>query len=176
MRGWLRIRLGPEPNQEPRCVYCGDPATTASYFPPLSWGPLGFRLLSCVECRDLIGDQWPLSFSDRVAGTKACLRKRYAAFLGEHEFNEKEIEEFGVNLKERIRLWQRKRNSVLKRLAWNAQQHISHIDHSSVFVQTFAERNFIENLKKRYFPWEKRHGPQWQQVKQILKRSEGPAS
>lgn len=173
MKGRFRIRLEPGPNQEPRCVHCGEPATTASYFPPLLWGPLGFRLLSCVECVLAIQGRWPTDFAGREKGVKEFLRRKYGTFLREHDFSEKDKNELGINLRERIELWQKRRNLAQKRVAWNARQYIARIDHFSVFVPEFAEQNFIESLKERFSPWEERHGPQGQQISRILRHLEG---
>ncbi len=92
------------------CFYCGDPADSVDHCPALAvayaWGTenllnSGVSLLlipSCRECNLLLGDRPVLTPAARGEFLNKKLSDRYKKFLG-GTFNEKDLTEYGVNLR-----------------------------------------------------------------------------
>lgn len=121
------------------CVYCGEPADVGDHFPPRSVSRAGLILPACSECNNLAEDEWPFDFEARDRLVKTKLEERYGSILKRPDWDEDEIEELGSNLRAGVIVCRNEKDRLRKRLAWNAVEYLSYIDHSNAFAQFGAK-------------------------------------
>jgi hypothetical protein len=130
------------------CVYCGDIATQDEHFPPASCTRFGYILPCCGECNRIAGTQHPYNFTDRYEYVNRKLRKKYKRQLKVEDWEDKELAEVSYRLRIYILKWQKIKEWLRKRVAWNVIAYLSSIDRNKSFVEILAEPNIIIEEEK----------------------------
>lgn len=134
------------------CVYCGELATQRDHFPPAICEQWGYLLPVCRECNQLAGTWWPYDFELRTGVVKAKLRSRGQRLLETPDWSKDEIAELTGNTRREVQRWQKRKEKLVKRLAWPALEYLYSIDQASVFVPNPVASYFITESDERNFP------------------------
>lgn len=133
----------------PSCIYCGEHANSREHFPPASLTRFGVILPACTECNCFAGTYWNTDFRERAEYVKQKIRSRYKKMLNVPDWSKAELDKLGYNLQTKIRAWQRQKEILRERLAWNAEIYLSQIDTGHAFAQAAAEMQAIIAFEKR---------------------------
>jgi hypothetical protein len=105
----------------------------------------------CGECNRIAGTQHPYNFTDRYEYVNRELRRKYKRQLKIEDWEDKELAEVSYRLRIYILKWQKIKEWLRKRVAWNVIAYLSSIDHNRHFVETPVEQNIITEKEKSLF-------------------------
>lgn len=119
------------------CVYCGDIATTAEHFPPISVTDTGFKLPCCRECNNFASNENPRDFERRVESVKSRIRRRNWKWLQIPDWSHEDLTDLSAAMRREVINGLNKKARTIKRLDFDSLAYIAVIDTSSEFEPYF---------------------------------------
>lgn len=121
-------------NRYGNCTYCGIPASTLDHMPPISWTDSAnekakeemnfYKLPSCEECNNALGNLRLFSVMDRVHHVHAWLKNRYKKALRMPYWDEDELNELSYTMVAEVRKAERQSAWAKSRIVYRPDKEL----------------------------------------------------